>query len=652
MVSVPEILMSVLLRQLKAFTTGNLPSPNPLSGPTVFSISARVRRRTAVVIPAGPAFTNLFVSAMIVAALYFARDLLIPLVLAVLLTFVLTPLVSLLQRWRAPRAIAVIAAMLIAVSIILSLGTMVANQVNQLAAELPRYQSTLREKVQNLRERFGTPGVFRNAADLLDDLNKELDKPRFTIPPDDPDKDKRPLPVEVHQPPPSVPERLVTVLSPLLGPLGTIGIVLLFTTFFLFQREDLRNRIIRLAGPRDIERTTVALDDAGQRLQRLFAMQLLLNATFGLVIGIGLSIIGVPNAPLWGLLAMILRFVPYVGAVFCALLPTLLAIAVGPDWSMALWTVVLFAVVEPLTGQVIEPLAFGHRTGLTPVAVVVSAVFWTWLWGPIGLLVSTPLTLCLVVLARHVDRLKFLDIMFGDQPPLTPQQILYQRMLAGDPVEAADHASRTLKTMSVFDYCNDILLGALQLAQADLDRSRLDPHRIANIATCVDELLEDLAELDADEAALEKKKADSADASGASNIVRLADRDQSRPIVALPGPGKLDRQAALITAFALAREGFRTVVPEQSTPSLADLANAVAICICHMSTLNDSMQRYTIRRLRRSAATQPVIIVALGKHPSEGAAGPDTTIATSLDAAIEAVRVVKSDGTKPQAMPD
>ena len=234
-------------------------------------------------------------------------------------------------------------------------------------------------------------------------------------------------------------------------------------------------------------------------MQRLFATQVLLNAVFGLIIGIGLSLIGVPNAPLWGLLAMVLRFVPYVGAILCALLPIMLAAAVGEGWSMVLWTVLLFAVVEPLIGHVIEPLAYGHRTGLTPVAVVLSAVFWTWLWGPIGLLVSTPLTLCVVVLSRHVDRLKFLDIMFGDQPPLTPQQVLYQRMLAGDPVEAADHAARALKKISVFDYCNDILLGAVRLAQADLDRGRLDPDRIANIGHCVDELLEDLAEFDASE---------------------------------------------------------------------------------------------------------------------------------------------------------
>jgi predicted PurR-regulated permease PerM len=603
--------------------------------------------------------------AMVVAALYFARDILIPIVLAVLLTFVLAPLVVLLQRWFVPRTVAIIAAMLVAITIIFSLGTMVASQINQLATELPRYQVTLREKAQHLRDNFAAPGVFKNVVDLFNDLDKELDRPRFpaiTITPDKPDE-KKPLPVEIHQPAPAVSERLMQLLSPLVAPLTTTGIVLLFAAFFLFQREDLRNRVIRLAGARDIERTTAALNDAGRRLQRLFAMQVLLNAGFGLVIGLGLSLIGVPNAPLWGLLAAILRFVPYVGAILCALLPILLAAAVGDGWSMVLWTVLLFAVVEPLTAQVVEPLAYGHRTGLSPVAVVLSAVFWTWLWGPIGLLVSTPLTLCIVVLSRHVDRLKFIDIMFGDQAPLTPPQALYQRMLAGDPIEAADHAARALKKMSVFDYCNDILLGALRLAQADLDRGRLDAERLANIAECVDELLEDLAELDASEAtrearketkkeAKEARKSGSADPKAATNIVRLAGRDQARVVVTLPGRGKLDRQAALVVAFVVAREGFGTAVPDSSAPALADFGNAAAICVCHMSPIQESLQRYTVRRLRRSAATQPLIIVALGRQETAAtASGPDT-VATSLEAVIDALHTLKPDNAKPQARPD
>lgn len=607
-----------------------------------------------MVIPVGPAFTNLFMSAIIVAALYFARDILIPVVLAVLLTFVMTPLVTFLQRWYVPRTAAVIAAVLVAVAIIFSLGSMVAGQVNQLATELPRYQTTLREKVQHLRDEIGAPGVFKNAIDLFNELDKELDRPRSaarSVATDEQAGDKKPLPVEIHQPPPSASERLVMVLSPLVAPLTTTLIVLLFATFFLFQREDLRNRIIRLAGARDIDRTTAALNEAGSRLQRLFATQVLLNAVFGLVIGIGLAVIGVPNAPLWGLLAMVLRFVPYLGPILCALLPTLLAAAVGQGWSMALWTILLFAVVEPLTAQVVEPLAYGHRTGLSPVAVVLSAVFWTWLWGPIGLLVSTPLTLCVVVLSRHVERLKFIDIMFGDQPPLTPPQVLYQRMLAGDPVEAADHAARALKKMSVFDYCRDILLGALKLAQADLDRDRLDANRIADIAHCVNELLEDLEELDAKDDARELKKAGASKGSASTNIVRLAGRDSARSIVALPGRGKLDRPAALVVAFVLAREGFKTAVPEQSTPSLADFGNAAAVCVCHVSPIHESLVRYTARRVRRSAAAQPLIMVWLGDHPLPDADAAAEKTATSLEALIEALHEIKPD-SKPQAKPD
>ncbi|MDQ8729380.1 AI-2E family transporter [Bradyrhizobium sp. LHD-71] len=610
-----------------------------------------------MVVAGGPAFINLLAGAIIVAAFYLAREILIPVVLAVLLTFVLTPIVTLLQRWRVPRTVAVIAAALVAIMIILSLGSMVASQVNQLAGELPRYQATLREKVQHLRDNFVGPGVFRNLADLLSDLDKELDRPRsttITVAPGEanPQKEQRPLPVEIHQPPPSVSERLVSLFSPLVSPLTTTGIVLLFATFFLFQREDLRNRIIRLAGSHDIERTTAALNDAGHRLQRLFAMQLLLNAAFGFVIGLGLTLIGVPNAPLWGLLAMVLRFVPYVGAILCALLPITLAAAVGPDWSMVLWTVLLFAVVEPFTAQVAEPLAYGHRTGLSPVAVVLSAVFWTWLWGPIGLLVSTPLTLCVVVLSRHVERLKFIDIMFGDQPPLTPQQVLYQRMLAGDPVEAADHAARALKKISVFDYCNDVLLGALKLAQADLDRGRLDSDRVADINHCVDEIIDDLTELEETDTEREPKAPLASDKDASTNIVRLSGRDHPRSIAALPGRGRLDRAAALIVAFIAAREGFKAEVPKQSAPSLADFGNAVAVCVCQVSPLRESVQRYTVRRLRRTGAKQPLIIVALGSHVApDHRSRPETTV-TTLDGVIDALRAIKPDSAKPQARPD
>jgi hypothetical protein len=304
-----------------------------------------------------------------------------------------------------------------------------------------------------------------------------VEPPALTQPSGSPTK---PIPVEVHQPLPGAPETLVAVLQPLVTPLTTSGIVLIFVTF-LFQREDLRNRFIRLVGSRDIERTTTALDDAGRRLGKLFATQLVLNAVFGIIIGSGLALIGVPSAPLWGLLAMIPCFVPYIGALMAAFLPLTLAAAVGVDWTMVIWTAALFAIVESLMGKVIEPFIYGHSAGLSPVAIVLSAAFWTWLWGPLGLLLSTPLTLCLVVLARHVDRLQFIDIMLGDQPALTPQQAAYQRMLTGDPIEAIEQARAFLKEGTVLAYYDEILIGALRLAQADAEQGRLDDVRLENI---------------------------------------------------------------------------------------------------------------------------------------------------------------------------
>ena len=244
--------------------------------------------------------------------------------------------------------------------------------------------------------------------------------------------------------------------------------------FILLQREDLRNRFIKLAGSHDLQKTTAALDDAATRLSRLFLIQLALNTAFGIVIGAGLWIIGIPSPVLWGILAAVLRFVPYIGAVISAVFPLTLAAAVDPGWSMLLWTAALFLVVEPVVGHVIEPLLYGHSTGLSPVAVVASATFWTALWGPVGLVLATPLTICLVVLGRHVERFEFLDVMFGDRPALSPPELFYQRMLAEDPAEAVDKAEEFLKERPLSIYYDEVALPGLKLAQNDIARGALD----------------------------------------------------------------------------------------------------------------------------------------------------------------------------------
>src|SRR4029079_9274495 len=298
--------------------------------------------------------------------------------------------------------------------------------------------------------------------------------------------------VEVKQPDPGALTTLVAIIEPLLSPLTTTGIVIVFVVFILLQWQDLRNRFIRLAGSQDIQRTTAALDEAGKRLSKLFLTQITFNGVFGLAIDLGLEFIGVSSAPLWGLIAMIMRFVPYIGALISAVFPLILAAAVGSGWQMLILTAALFVVLELLAGQVLEPLIFGHSLGLSPVAIILSASFWTWLWGPVGLVLATPLTVCLVVLGRHVDRLKFLDIMLGDRPPLSPPQLLYQRMLAGDPIEAVEQAHEYLNDSSLENYYDDILLKGLRLAEADRQLGHLDQDRLNRVVSTVEELVAEL----------------------------------------------------------------------------------------------------------------------------------------------------------------
>jgi len=399
---------------------------------------------------------------------------------------------------------------------------------------------------------------------------------------------------------------LVAMLQPLAAPFTTMAIVVIFLIFFLFQREDLRNRFIRLAGSDDLERTTAALNDAAGRLSKLFLAQLILNAIFGAVIGLGLTIIGVPSAPLWGLLATILRFVPYIGPILAAALPIALAAAVESDWSMAIWTIALFAVVEAVTGQVVEPLVCGRTAGLSPVAIVVAASFWTWLWGPLGLLLSTPLTLCLVVLARHVERLRFIDVMLGDQPALTPQQAAYQRMLTGDPIEAIEQARAFLKEGSVHDYYDQILFGALRLAEADAAKGRLDDARLENIHQTVSEIIEDLAAHNVTNATASRQaKADS------GKVVDLEARKLGRAVFCVPGLGRLDDCAALVVADVLKRQGIFARTAGATFAIEAD--DAETICVCFLEDVSEARTDFTGRKLSRQAPSAKVVICLLGR---------------------------------------
>ena len=440
-------------------------------------------REPAGVVPAdSPGLTTLVglaVSVIVVAGLYFGREVLIPITLSVLLSFILAPLANLIRMIGVGRLASVFLAVGLALGVVLALSGLIGAQVADLAEQTPQYQQAIRTKIETARSLTldKISSAFRNLGRQLEPSviapKAENNRASKTS-----DPDQTLLPVEVHQPAPSPLEFAESVVAPIVSPLSTIGIVFIVAIFVLLQRQDLRDRLIRLFGTRDLHRTTVAMDDAADRLSRYFLTQLAINAAFGVIIGLGLLIIGVPSPALWAGLSTLLRFVPYIGALLAAMLPMALAAAVDPGWTMLFLTAALFIVVEGITGQAIEPLLYGHSTGLTPVSVVVAAIFWTSIWGPIGLILSTPLTLCLVVLGRHVDRLEFLDVLLGDRPALTPIENLYQRLLAGDPDEALDQAEQLLKERSLCSYYDEVVIPGLRLAATDVDRAVLGPTQL------------------------------------------------------------------------------------------------------------------------------------------------------------------------------
>jgi predicted PurR-regulated permease PerM len=534
------------------------------------------------------------------AALYFARDVLIPLTLSVLLAIVLAPLVALLRRMRVGRVTAVLLAVVLAIGIVCAIGGLIASQIVGLADQLPAYARTVETKVE---------AVHSYATDTIDQVIGRLGysavQPRnrrtsraLAPPPNDAPK---PLPVEVHQPDPTPLQLAERYFSPILSPLGTIGIVFVVTIFILLQQDDLRDRMIRLFGSSDLRRTTVALDDGGRRLSRYFVTQLGLNTAFGVVIGTVLFLIGVPSPLLWGVLAGLLRFVPYVGSFIAALFPMALAAAVDPGWSMLLWTGGSFLILEAVVGQLVEPLIYGNSTGLSPISVVVAVIFWSWIWGPIGLILSTPLTLCLVVLGRHVEQLEFLDILLGDRPPLTPVEGFYQRMLAGDQDEARDHAETVLKERSLIAYYDEVALPGLELAAIDAQRGVLSADQLARIKETIKELVADLS------GHLEEAVATS-DATGARWRCGMT------PILCVAGRGPLDEAVAAMLCQLLSRHGIGArIAPYEAATrgniNHLDTDDIAMVCISYLDVSSRNAHlRYLLQRLRQRMPTTPFVV--------------------------------------------
>lgn len=605
---------------------------------------------------------GLIIATIVIAALYFAREVLLPLALAILLSFVLTPLLLFLHKIKVPRVPAVAIVVTLAFAIIFGLGWLLSQQMAQLAKDLPAYQRVLSEKIGTLRKTATSSPALEKAAGALKGLEQELSQPADAVnggPVPSPGMEKapiKPIPVEIAQTEPRPFQILQDVAGTVLPPLATAGIVILFVIFILLQREDLRDRLIRLMGVSDMQRATATLNDAANRLSRYFLRQVMINASFGTFIALGLWVIGVPSPVAWGIFAMLMRFVPYIGSFLAATPPMLLAAVIEPGWTTVLLTGGLFLISELIMGQVVEPLVYGHGTGLSPIAVIISAVFWTWLWGPLGLLLAMPLTVCLVVLGRHVEELNFLEVLLGDRPALTPAQSFYQRALIGDSAEATYQAELSLKEgRPLLTYLDDVALGGLKLAQHDAERGSLDPEHLATIDATVKEMMDNLADFEprrwfrkvSPEKQHEADEAYSGLASLASTeqeaeadqlpVLHTADLppgwETEDAVLCIGGRTPLDEAAASMLAGVLQRQGLKArTVPSEgiSAAHIVSLGTSNTKLVC-LSLLGNGTSaanvRYLVRRLRRILPEGTMVLVGYwdGEEGSDALKAVETT---------------------------
>jgi predicted PurR-regulated permease PerM len=628
-------------------------------------------------LPIFVALASLLLVVATMAALYLGREILVPVTLAILLSFVLVPAVRMLRRLRVPRAPAVLLVVVIVFGALFGIGSLIASEASQLASDLPRYTQVMRTKIKDLRGATAGTGTLSRIVDMVQDLSATLQPPPAAEVRGEPGSRTHPLTVELTPARASVVDTLQTFAGPILHPLATTGLILIFTIFILLQREDLRNRAIRLAGGSgDLRRTTAAIDDATSRLSRFFLAQLALNIAFGLVIGIGLWLIGVPSPTLFGVLAAILRFVPYIGAAISALLPLILAAAVDPGWSMVIATAALFLVVEPICGHVIEPLLYGHSTGLSPVAVILAATIWTFLWGPIGLVLATPLTVCLVVLGRHVERLWYLDVLLGDQPALSPPEIFYQRMLAGDPVEAIDQGWQFLKERALVTYYDEVALAGLLLAQEDLSRGTLDRERQAEVGAAIGTVVDRLGTAPVGRRARrgsgrgpDTETAAALAAVGPDRQVAgiVLEREDlapnwrgETPVLCVSSRGPFDEAATLMLSQILARHGLASQILSMAAIRAGERPenpDALAlICFSYLEPVSLSQIRFTVRQAR---AAVPGVRILVGfwreRDPAtlerlRRATSADFLV-TSLNEALSAVLGACREAAPPRLVP-
>jgi predicted PurR-regulated permease PerM len=531
---------------------------------------------------------------VVVAVLKFAQDVLMPVALAVLLAFLLAPVVDRLHRWGCNRGLAVTLTTVVTFVLVGAVLYVVVNQFLGLVEQLPLYRENLLDKIRMLSA-SASVGLERGA-ETVKDLTGELQKSA-------PGQQSAPdiAKVQIVEPPPNAAQVFRGVFGPLIAPAATAAIVVVFVIFMLLQREDLRDRLVRLLGTREMHTTVLALDDAAERVSRYLMMQILINGLQGAVVAVGLYLIGVPNAVLWGALTIVLRFIPYLGPVLAAIGPILLSIAFFHSWTPPLLTIGLILTLELITNNVLEPRLYGSSIGVSSLALIVATVFWTWLWGTVGLFLATPLTVCLVVMGKYIPQLEFLSVVLSDEPVLEPHERLYQRLLADDPVEAEDLIEEASETQTLLEICDVIVFPALRLVEQDHDRGAINDAKRRSILDQIGVLIDDLRDIG---------KHDDEDSFG-EPVVSAGGVPLT--VLCLPAADQADELAAGLFASALERRGIdaRSVSVTTLKGEMLDLVDEAkpdAICISATPPAAVIHGRYLCKKLRSRFVDTPIVI--------------------------------------------
>ena len=565
----------------------------------------------------------LVVAAIVIAGLYLGQGVLIPLAIAFLISFALNPLVGWFTRWGLSRIMSVIVVMLVVGSFFGGLGLLVGSQVRMLGAQLPIYQSTIRAKIDDLGRQMRAPGVFDGAFKTVDTVQKEVAQVvQGDAPPVLTQK------VEVVAPPTSAFQTAISWLVPALAPVATAGIVLVFVFLALLDRSDLRDRLIRLLGG-NLHRTTDAMEEAGTRISKYLLMQLLVNVLYAIPMALGLWLIGVPGWLLWGTLAAIMRFIPYVGPLLSAVFPIGLAFAVDPGWSMVLWTVALIVTLEAISGNILEPMLYGTSTGLSALSLIAAATFWTALWGPVGLVLSTPLTVCLLVVGRYLPQLQFLDILLGSTPVLDVPTRIYQRLIADDPDEAIDIIDDAIGQGDVAAFYNDHGIAVLRQARDDYLNNARAEHRL-RVVNGLDDILEDLR----------------------GEYPAAFPPDTAPRVACIGGKWEIDGAAAQMLAHALQLNGVAAVARPAGVANARHvdklaLDGVQLVCLGYFSRNPERAARAICRRLRQRWPGLRIMLVLWDAPPELlrpeklQALGADE-VATSVSEAVGRVRRILS----------